>query len=314
VGRPRATIRAMRHGALAQVLRPWALWSVGVFGVVSGAHADAAPSPGAAEDLAERTIAHTLAVVESELDAARTARARLDEHAAFSALARAEDALGEAFTATAAHAWLAEIAVQRGLTAAQAGLTGLADSAFERAASLDAERVVGLAEAPPRTVALARAARERVLARPLLPWGVSITPPAAGLRVDGQILPSNGPPALRGGPHLVVLSAQGHEPQAALVDLADGPRALGRFALLPTPEGAPMRAPETTPTEPLALDAAPISAPSSPRAPRRARRWMGWASGALAVAGAAATALVLGLRSAPPGTRTLVVDPGPSAP
>jgi hypothetical protein len=146
-GRPRATIRAMRHGALAQVLRPWALSILGVFSVgvsagVSGARADAAPSAWSAPsdtppDTAVRTIAHTLAAVETALDAARSARARLDERAAFAALARAEDELGAALTAAAAHAWLAEIAVQRGLTAAQAGLAGLADSAFERAASLD---------------------------------------------------------------------------------------------------------------------------------------------------------------------------------
>jgi hypothetical protein len=312
----------MRHGALAQVLRPWTLSIVGIFGVglvgvVPGARGDTAPSTSPVEadppaDTTERTLAHTLAAVEADLDAARSARARLDEHGAFAALARAENELDAALKATAAHAWLAEIAVQRGLTAAQAGLEGLAESAFERAASLDSERVVGLAEAPPRTVALARAARERVLARPLLPWGVSITPPDAALRIDGQVSPSNSPPALRGGPHLVVLAAPGHGSQAALVELADGPRAVGHFALLPSPEGA--RLPASPAAEPRVLVGAPLSVPHSPRAPRRPRRWMGWTSGVLAVAGAAAAALVLGLRSAPQGTRTLVVDPGPSAP
>jgi hypothetical protein len=273
----------------------------GVLALIMGAAAVETTSPARAEPVDAQGV-QTLLRVEQALSQARARAARLDERTAFEILAEAEEALLSVLELRVSHAYLGELALLRGIVAAQADAAGLAASAFERAASLDSTRALTRAEATPSTLALANAARARVLARPLLPLELSVEPASARVTLDGEPLGGAG---VRGGPHVLTVQAPGHAGYAALVDLSDGPRARVQVALrqvqrAPTiAEHAP--APLTGGPEPPAL------ATSKPR-----RHWPWWVAGAAAiVAGVGAAWMAAASHAGGQPSRTLVVDPGP---
>jgi tetratricopeptide (TPR) repeat protein len=270
--------------------------------LLTGAAAATSTAPARADPPNAHSV-RTLLRVEQALSQARARAARLDERRALGLLAEAEEDLLSVLDLRISHAYLGELALLRGMVAAQADAVDLAASAFERAASLDPARKLTRAEASPSTLALANAARARVLARPILPVEVSVEPATASVTFDGEPLGAAG---VRGGPHVLAVQAPGFAGYAAILEISDGPRARVRVALQPR-QPAPAIAANDPPALPRPRGEGAQSATVEGQ-----RRWPWWVAGAaVIIAGAGAAWAAAASHTGGQPSRTLVVDPGP---
>jgi hypothetical protein len=186
--------------------------------------------------------------VEQALAEARALSARFAERAALARLADAHAILRGALEIPRVHVWLAEVDLQLGLCAAQLGELGLAETALTRAASLDPQRKLQSAEAPPSLVTLARAIERRRESaadshvRVEVDLGADSSSAAspgvqAELWLDGQRL-GRAPLELSApsGAHLLRVSAAGFHSYATVLELGPGRRLPLSIRLVPTAE------------------------------------------------------------------------------
>ena len=181
--------------------------------------------------------------VEGLLREARELSARFDEHLALQRISEADRLLRSALEIPHVHAWLAEVNLELGLCAAQLGALELAETALVRAASLDPQRTLQAAEAPPNMVALARSIERRRASAPLSQVLFEVEPAGATLWLDGRRL-GQAPQELSvtSGLHVLRVAAPGYHPYAALLELGPGRRSPVRVRLAETPEEAALRA------------------------------------------------------------------------
>lgn len=184
-----------------------------------------------------------LARIEALLARAAEHAAALAEDEALAALAQAAD-LGEQLAdMPGAAAWNAEIQLRLAVIAAQAGQDGLAESAFRRAATLDAQRRLLDAEAAPEIVARAtRVQRESVLGA----HGeieVRVRAGAARVFLD-DVAQGSAPARLRApvGRHLLRVEAPGRVTYGAFIDVLEGARPALVVEPAPVPELERVRA------------------------------------------------------------------------
>jgi tetratricopeptide (TPR) repeat protein len=208
-----------------------------------GVHAIELAGAEPASDLVPERELAVLAAAERALLEARELSARFEQGRALVVLAQAEEALRAALELPLAHAFLAELHVQMALLAAGLGERRLAETALEHAATLDPQRSLQAAEAPPDVLELARSIERRRdgAARSRTP--VEVTPPGAEIVLDGAVL-GRAPLALDAPPgrHALSVRAAGHVPYAALVELGAGERAPLRIRLAQTDREAARRA------------------------------------------------------------------------
>lgn len=189
----------------------------------------------------DRASLAVLSEVERALLETRELNAQFREAAALRVLWEAEQKLLAALTLPGVHAYLAEVSLQLGLCAAQLGELGLAETAFKRAASLDGTRRIEAAEAPPATLALARAIARAQDTTGNAELTVHVQPRDASLWLDGVRLSSDSVRA-RTGEHLLVVRAPGYTSYAALLHFAPGLRPVMTIALSELPVAAARRA------------------------------------------------------------------------
>jgi hypothetical protein len=190
----------------------------------------------AVEDPVPEARLSVLANAERALLEARQLAARFEEARALLVLTEAEAALGEALDVPLAHAYLAEVEVQLALVAAALGESALAATALERAATLDPQRSLQAAEAPPEVLELARRIEQARDGAPRSHTRVEAEPRGARVILDGQAIGS-APLELSVAPgrHALLVRAPGHVAYAALVELGAGQRAPLRIALSESP-------------------------------------------------------------------------------
>jgi hypothetical protein len=166
------------------------------------------------------------------ISAAQRSAADLDEPAALRRLAEAERLMTSALAVPGAAAFYAEVQLQLGVTAAQLGLSGLAEAAFARAARLDARRRLLAAEAAPDVVQLAARVFDEAAAAPEGEFRIVTEPAAARVFVD-DVERGNAPLLLRArtGVHALRVEAAGYATYAALFDMAEGRRPEQHYAL-----------------------------------------------------------------------------------
>jgi hypothetical protein len=168
-------------------------------------------------------------------EACRSA-AELDEPTALRRLAEAERLMTRALAVPGAAAFYAEVQLQLGVTAAQLGLTGLAEAAFARAARLDARRRLLAAEATPDVVQLAARVFDAASSAPEGELRIVTEPSGARVFVD-DVERGSAPLLLRArtGVHALRIEAAGHTTYAALFDMAEGRRPEQHYALAVEP-------------------------------------------------------------------------------
>jgi hypothetical protein len=195
------------------------------------------------EATVSRSELDILTHVEAILREARELSARFDERVALQRYHEADQLLRAALEIPHVHAWLAEVNLQFGLCAAQIGALGLAETALTRAASLDPQRTLQAAEAPPNMVALARSIERRRASAPLSQVLIEVEPSGASLWLDGRHL-GQSPQELgvASGVHVLRVAAPGYRPYATLLELGPGRRAPIRVRLSETPQEAARRA------------------------------------------------------------------------
>ncbi|MFT3926227.1 MAG: PEGA domain-containing protein [Myxococcales bacterium] len=200
------------HGEHAEPLRPTALTQV--------------PA------LTPRSELRVLEQVESLLREGRELSARFDERLALRRYAEAEQLLRSSLEIPQVHAWLAEVNLQLGLCAAQLGELGLAETALGRAASLDPQRTVQAAEAPPSLVHLAHAIEQRRARAPASQVLIETEPAGATLWLDGRrVGQAPHEMSLSSGMHVLRVAAPGRRTYAALLELGPGRRSPVRVEL-----------------------------------------------------------------------------------
>ena len=173
-----------------------------------------------------------LSQVERLLREGRELSARFDERLALQRFSEAEERLRAALEIPHVHAWLAEVNLELGLCAAQLGQRGLAETALARAASLDPQRTVQAAEAPPALVLLARGIAQRRLRAPASQVLLEVEPAGASLWLDGQrVGQAPHDVTLPSGLHVLRVAAPGHRTYATLLELGPGRRAPVRVVL-----------------------------------------------------------------------------------
>jgi tetratricopeptide (TPR) repeat protein len=184
--------------------------------------------------------------VERALLEARELSADLHEAAALRVLSGAEQALLDALALPGVHAFLAEVYMQLALCAAQLDEYGLFESALERALSLDPNRRIEAAEAPPTILQRARALARRHDLAPFSEGRIEVLlargsarfdaePASASAWLDGvRIATRDLTFRVRAGIHLLVVRARGHAPYATLLSLGPGKRPSQRIALSPS--------------------------------------------------------------------------------
>jgi hypothetical protein len=191
----------------------------------------------------ERQRKHGLARVEARLVEARRQAATLREREALASLAAAERAVAELADVPGASAWAAEVQLQLGAVAAQAGLLELAQAAFRRAATLEPGRRLLPAEAAPEVVALCAAIHTELAAAPSGVFQVQATAAAARVFLDDVEL---GTAPLRAravvGRHLLRVEAPGHGSYGSFIDVLSGERPELLVQLTPLPRVARARA------------------------------------------------------------------------
>lgn len=185
----------------------------------------------------------TLVAVEAAIVRAQRARARLDEARALAALDDAHRALLRVLDVPGSTQYLAEIELARAATAAQLGDMGVAEAALRRALTLDPERGLRAAEAPPDLVARADAIANLIALGARGSFVVRCAVPEAEVWIDDRrVGPAPARLDLAVGTHIVRVSAPGHLPYAALIDVLAGPRASMEVVLSAEPGTAAARA------------------------------------------------------------------------
>ncbi len=177
-----------------------------------------------------------LSRLEALLASARERAAALDEAGALADLAQAAHLGAGLGDVPGAAGYNAELQLQLGVTAAQAGLDDLAAIALRRAASLDPGRRLRTGEAPPAVVELAARLAREVATGPRGELVVQADTPGARVFVD-DVEQAATPARLRlpVGPHLLRVQAPGHVPYGAWIDVLQGQRPPIRVALAPEP-------------------------------------------------------------------------------
>lgn len=178
----------------------------------------------------------SLARVEALLAQARAEAADLAEGDALSSLAQAAALVDDLGDVPGAAMWQAEVQLQIGVTAGQAGLTQLAEDAFRRTTTLDPGRRLRQAEAPPAVVAqFERAARGRALSAAGA-FDVRASVAGAAVYLD-DALQGAAPVRVRAvvGRHVLRVEAAGHQPYGASIDILEGERPALDIALAPAP-------------------------------------------------------------------------------
>ena len=183
-----------------------------------------------------RERVQALARLEQRLAQAREQAAALFEREALSLLASAADAGEQLADVPGAAAWNAEVQLWLAVTAAQAGLPSLAESAFRRAAALDPSRHLLEAEAPPEVVAQSERVRRQVA---LGPRGeIEVRVPAEGARVFlDDVVQGQAPLRMRApvGRHVLRVQAPGYVTYGAFIDVLEGERPVLSVALAEEP-------------------------------------------------------------------------------
>jgi hypothetical protein len=166
-----------------------------------------------------------LAHIEELLARARSEAATLAEDRALGTLAEAAREAEQLGDVQGAAQWNAEIQLSIGVTAAQAGMSALATEAFRRAATLDPQRALLSAEAPPRVVELyANVARQVAVSAPG-EFEVQVSAPEARVYLD-DVARGLAPVRVRApiGRHLLRVEAPGHRPYGTFIDVLEGVR------------------------------------------------------------------------------------------
>ncbi len=176
-----------------------------------------------------------IAQIEAHLVSARRAAMRLEEGDALRELARAEALAEQHLAIPGIAAWYAEVELAIALTASQAELTGLADAALRRAASVDPSRVVRAAEARPELVERSRAAAQASVTGPRGRFQLEADAPEARAFLDDRPLGAL-PQTIEApvGPHVLRVDAPGHRGWARVVEVLEGERAPIDVRLSPT--------------------------------------------------------------------------------
>jgi hypothetical protein len=172
---------------------------------------------------------------EQALVTARAHAARLEERQAFELLSRAERALRAELDIPGAHAWLAELWIALAVIAAQRDELGLTTSYLAGAASVDPERQIGAAEAPPSLVALAQAAARTRDAASRSRFRIDVEPASARVLIDGEAIDAAREVVLAPGVHVLGVYAPGYASYAVLLDVFEGTRAPVRVSLAARP-------------------------------------------------------------------------------
>jgi hypothetical protein len=172
---------------------------------------------------------------ENALITAREHTARLEERKALEVLVQAERGLLAELDLPGAHAWLAELWIAMAIVAAQREEHGLAMSWLARAASVDPERRIGAAEAPPPLIALAEIAARARDAAVRSRFRVESEPADAQIFIDGLAVDPGREWVTAPGVHVLRATAPGYRPYAALIDVLSGSRSPLRILLSEIP-------------------------------------------------------------------------------
>jgi hypothetical protein len=163
--------------------------------------------------------------IEALLASAREQAAALAEDQALGTLAEAARIGEQLGDVPGAAAWNAEIELGIGLTAAQVGLTQLAERAFRMAATLDPARRLLEAEAAPAVLQLYERVQREVAVAPLGELDVRVAAAQARVFLDDVAL---GPSPARFhasvGRHVLRVETPGHRVYGALIDVLEGVR------------------------------------------------------------------------------------------
>ncbi|MFK7999858.1 MAG: hypothetical protein AB8H86_09685 [Polyangiales bacterium] len=153
---------------------------------------------------------------------------QLEQGEAITRLARARQQAEANADVPGIVSWMAELEAMTAVTAAQipgASWAQLTDQSLERMASLDGNRVLRPAEAPPQLVTRADAARQRVRAAPLASFEISTNAPEGLLFIDDELV---GPLPRRveigAGRHLLRVTAPEHTSFGQVIDFDSGER------------------------------------------------------------------------------------------
>lgn len=184
-----------------------------------------------------------LARADALMNEAGSLAVALREGEALARLAEARRILREHADVPGAGRWMAEVETRAGVIALAAGLDGLGESALRAAATLDPERRLGSAEAPPRVVDYARRVAVEVSTAPRGRFRVFVEGRFATVYLDDQLLgpaPATVDAAI--GRHLLRVEARGYRPWGQVVDVFEGRAPDVHVRLSPGPELALRRA------------------------------------------------------------------------
>ncbi|HEX7481318.1 MAG TPA: PEGA domain-containing protein [Polyangiales bacterium] len=184
-----------------------------------------------------------LADIDALLAQARKSGAELDERTALSQLSHAQQLVRGALALPGAAAFYAEVELQLGVTAAQAGLPGLAEASLRRAARVDPRRRLLSGEASPEVVALAAHLWDEAQSSP--EGDVTIEANAEGAQVFLDDAPLGRAPALVRagiGAHVLRVQAPGFVDYGTLLDVEPGKRPAVQLVLAPDPAVQHLRA------------------------------------------------------------------------
>jgi len=177
-----------------------------------------------------------LALIEALLARARSEAATLAEDRALATLAEAVREGEQLGDVPGAARWNAEIQLSIGVTAAQAGMSALAAEAFRRAATLDPQRALLSAEAPPGVVELYAEVARRIAVSATGEFEVQVSAARARVYLD-DVSQGVAPVRVRAsiGRHLLRVDAPGHRPYGTFIDVLEGVRPSLRVRPAPEP-------------------------------------------------------------------------------
>lgn len=177
----------------------------------------------------------TISLIETLLVRARHATASLRERDALGILTRAERLAEQHLDVPGMSDWYAEVQLAIAITASQAGMEGLSGAALRRAASVDPQRDVQVAEARPEVVERARQIRREAVTGPRGRFEVRSDTEGAVVSIDDRSL--GGLPRTLNVPvglHVLRVEAPGHRPWARVVQVLEGERPSVTVQLSPT--------------------------------------------------------------------------------
>ncbi|HMI93506.1 MAG TPA: PEGA domain-containing protein [Polyangiales bacterium] len=211
-------------------------WARTLAGQLGPLDRDPVASAERAQPSVARDRMRELARVEAWLVEARRQAAALREGEALASLAAAERAVDGLADVPGSSAWAAEVQLQLGAVAAQAGLISLAQVAFRRAASLEPSRRLLPAEAAPEVVALCARAHAELAAAPTGVFTLQVSTAGARVFLDDAEL-GGGRVRARAvvGRHALRIEAPGHRTYGSFIDVLSGERPAFAVQLTPLP-------------------------------------------------------------------------------